>query len=209
MPCGIALLCIMPAPDVLQDKIECAQRHASIGSTNCNTRRRHKERRLPICSITAPFSFQVIGQRIPSISREKDCALRFALAFYTGNFGLARRSERIWCVGFHLVQVQTNYFFPPEPRGEQEIDNGAITGWPRVRLYLVTGLPTPLVHMEVLKPITEILQRTNLVLTQGTRLQRREPQFSDALSGIARSKELWGNGNTPRYRSWRARPDGY
>ena len=51
--------------------------------------------------------------------------------------------------------------------------------------------------MEVLKPITEILQRTNLVLSQGKWFQRRESQFSDAFSGIARSKELWCVGMHP------------
>lgn len=81
----------MPAPDVLQDEIECTQGQSSIGSTNRNTRRRQEECRLPSRSITAPFSFQVIGQRIPGISREKDSTLGFALAFHTGNFGLARR----------------------------------------------------------------------------------------------------------------------
>ncbi len=167
MPRRIALLCIMPAPDVLQDEIECAQGQASIGSANRNTRRRKKERHLPRCSITAPFSFQIIGQRISGIGREKDCAFHFALAFHTGNFGLARRSECFWRVWFHLIQIQPNDFFPPESRGEQEIDDGTITGWPRMCLNLVTCLPTPLEQVEAVKPITEILQRTNLVFSQG------------------------------------------
>jgi len=192
MPRRIALLCIMPAPDVFQDEIECSQGQSPIGRANCDTRRRQKERRLPIRSITAPFSFQIIGQCIPGVGGEKDGAFGFALAFHVGNFGLARRSERFRRVGFYLVQVQTNDFFPPETRGEQEIDDGPITGWPRVRLHLVACLPTPLKQVEVLKPITEILQGTYLVLTQGSRLQGRESQFSDALGGVARSKELRG-----------------
>ena len=167
MPRRIALLCIMPAPDVFQDEIECSQGQSPIGRANCDTRRRQKERRLRIRSITAPFSFQVIGQRIPGFGREKDRAFRFTLAFHTGNFCFARRSERIRCVGFHLVQVKTNDFFPPESRGEQEIDDGTITGWPRMCLNLVTCLPTPLEQVEAVKPITEILQRTNLVFSQG------------------------------------------
>jgi hypothetical protein len=58
-------------------------------------------------------------------------------------------------------------------------------------------LPTPLEQVEVVKPITEILQGTYLVLTQGSGLQGRESQFSDALGGIARSSLLRGMGMHP------------
>jgi len=58
-------------------------------------------------------------------------------------------------------------------------------------------LPTPLKQVEVLKPITEILQGTYLVLTQGSRLQGRESQFSDALGGVAHGKELRSMGMHP------------
>src|SRR5712692_10490312 len=46
MSYGLALFCIMPSPDVREDEIECAQRQSSIRSTNGNTGRRQKERRL-------------------------------------------------------------------------------------------------------------------------------------------------------------------
>jgi hypothetical protein len=131
------------------------------------------------------------------VAQDLDRAFGFTVAFHAGNFGFARRSERIRCVGSHLVQVKKNDFFPPESHGEQEIDNGIITGWPCVRLHLVACLPTPLEQVEVVKPITEILQGTYLVLIAGSWLQERESQFSDALGGIACSKELRGMGMHP------------
>jgi len=51
--------------------------------------------------------------------------------------------------------------------------------------------------MEVVKPITEILQGTNLVLAQSTRFQWWKAEFSDTLGGITRSKEPRGMGMYP------------
>ena len=62
MSCGIALFCIMPPPDLLQDEIECAQGQASIRSANGDAFSGQKERYLPYRRITVALSFEVISQ---------------------------------------------------------------------------------------------------------------------------------------------------
>lgn len=71
----------MPASDLLQNQIKGTQGQASIRGANRNTGSGEKERLLLGGGIPMTFPFEIIGERLASVGREKDGALRFPLPF--------------------------------------------------------------------------------------------------------------------------------
>src|SRR6266487_834917 len=108
----------MPASDLLQNEIESTQGQASIRSANGDTCCGEKERHLFLGAIPRSLSFEVIGQSLASISRDKDRSLRFSFAFHASNFRLTRAAKSFGCVRFDLVQIQANHLFAPQTSGE-------------------------------------------------------------------------------------------